>query len=132
MSQPTLVTSPPRCVNFRLTYPAPYVLLVTFEREKAMNSLTFAMHWALAAVWDWFDSEPDLRVAVVTGQGTKSFCAGQDLMELRGRGTGDDPKQYIYPKGGFAGISRRSGKKPIIAAVNGYALGGGFEMALNW
>lgn len=97
-----------------------------------MNSLTFAMHWALAAVWDWFDSEPDLRVAVVTGQGTKSFCAGQDLMELRGRGTGDDPKQYIYPKGGFAGISRRSGKKPIIAAVNGYALGGGFEMALNW
>ncbi|KAJ9664520.1 hypothetical protein H2198_000171 [Neophaeococcomyces mojaviensis] len=131
MSQPTLVTRPPQCVNFRLTFPASYVLLVTFEREKAMNSLTFAMHWALAAVWDWFDREPNLRVAVVTGQGIKSFCAGQDLLELRGRGTDDDPRRYIYPKGGFAGISRRSGKKPIVAAVNGYALGGGFEMALN-
>lgn len=44
----------------------------------------------------------------------------------------DEPWQGIHPSTGFAGISRRLGKKPIIAAVNGFALGGGFEIVLNW
>jgi len=64
-----------------------------------------------------------------------TVCAGQDLIELGSR----DPKLALtqpwvgmHPPSGFAGISRRTGKKPIIAAVNGFALGGGFEIVLNW
>ena len=87
-------------------------------------------------VFEWFDREPTLRVAIITGAGPKAFCAGQDLIELGKR----DPKEleekpYLAlhpPSSGFAGVSRRLGKKPIIAAVNGFALGGGFEIVLNW
>lgn len=47
-----------------------------------MNSIPFALHWHLHSLFRWFDDEPELRVAVVTGSGPKSFCAGQDLIEL--------------------------------------------------
>jgi enoyl-CoA hydratase/carnithine racemase len=100
-----------------------------------MNSIPFTVHWHLHRVFEWFDREPTLRVAVITGAGPKSFCAGQDLIELGQR----DPKELeerpymaMHPPTGFAGISRRLGKKPVVAAVNGFALGGGFEIVLNW
>lgn len=63
----------------------------------------------------------------------KAFCAGQDLIEqaqLEKQPT--HVKDRKFSPGGFAGISRRVGKKPVIAAVNGFALGGGFEICLNW
>jgi len=85
-------------------------------------------------IFDWFDKEPNLRVAIVTGAGKKAFCAGQDLIELgkiRSSPVKPSPPSMRHPPGGFGGISRRSGKKPIIAAVNGFALGGGFEIVLN-
>ena len=104
-------------------------MLITIHREKQMNSLPTALHWALDAILTWFDASPDLRVAVLTGAGNKAFCAGQDLIELGKRDKGAD---ISHPDSGFAGISRRVGKKPIIAAVNGFALGGGFEIVLNW
>lgn len=75
-----------------------------------------------------------MNVAVITGEGDKSFCAGQDLIELGKRDPSkarEQPWLGIHPSTGFAGISRRLGKKPIIAAVNGFALGGGFEIVLN-
>ena len=117
-----------------------------------MNSIPFALHWHLYALFVWFDREPELRVAVITGQGKKAFCAGQDLIELGRRqaaakegksgekGKGDEDEGVLdlvrasagHPPTGFAGISRRVGKKPIVAAVNGFALGGGFEIVLNW
>jgi enoyl-CoA hydratase/carnithine racemase len=125
-----------------------------------MNSIPFATHWHLHNVWAWYDREPELRCAIITGVGEKSFCAGQDLLELgrrrakadaemaSGKGKGkeagdgeeDEDKGVLdivrasagHPPTGFAGISRRVGKKPIIAAVNGFALGGGFEIVLNW
>jgi enoyl-CoA hydratase/carnithine racemase len=100
-----------------------------------MNSIPFTVHWHMHRVFEWFDREPTLRVAVITGAGPKSFCAGQDLIELGQR----DPKELeerpymaMHPPTGFAGISRRLGKKPVVAAVNGFALGGGFEIVLNW
>lgn len=100
-----------------------------------MNSIPFAVHWHLDSILQWYDSHPDLRVAIITGAGKKAFCAGQDLIEMGKR----DPKKLKaepwsngHPPSGFAGISRRVGKKPVVAAVNGLALGGGFEIVLNW
>src|ERR1700733_16130169 len=76
------VTEAPPTSTCSLSYPAPYVLLVTINREKAMNSIPFAGHWEMEQVFQWFDKEPNLRVAIVTGAGKKAFCAGQDLIEL--------------------------------------------------
>lgn len=61
-----------------LSYPAPHVLLVTFNRASALNAIHDAMRLDLEAVFDWFETEPDLWVAVVTGTG-RAFCAGADL-----------------------------------------------------
>jgi len=100
-----------------------------------MNSIPSPLHWQMHSVFEWFDAEPTLRVAVITGAGKKAFCAGQDLIELGKRDKNaarDEPWLGQHPPSGFAGISRRAGKKPIVAAVNGYALGGGFEITLNW
>ena len=128
-------TSPPPTSHVLLSYPADYVLLVTINREKQMNSIPFAGHQEMGQVFDWFDKEDNLRCAIVTGAGKKSFCAGQDLIEL-GRirsGKSDvNPGLMRHPLSGFAGLSRRAGKKPVIAAVNGFALGGGFEIVLGW
>ncbi|KAF2021644.1 ClpP/crotonase [Aaosphaeria arxii CBS 175.79] len=127
-------TTPPSTSHVLLTYPAPYVLLVTINREKAMNSIPFAGHTEMGQVFDWFDREPNLRVAIITGAGKKSFCAGQDLIELgkiRSGAVKVDPAAQRHPYSGFGGLSRRAGKKPVIAAVNGFALGGGFEIVLG-
>ncbi|KAF1958668.1 ClpP/crotonase [Byssothecium circinans] len=127
-------TTPPQTSYVLLTYPAPFVLLVTINRERQMNSIPFAGHTEMGQVFDWFDLEPNLRVAIVTGAGKKAFCAGQDLIELGKIGRGQIKKDVAsqrHPLSGFGGISRRQGKKPIIAAVNGFALGGGFEIVLG-
>ncbi len=100
-----------------------------------MNSIPFEGHTEMGQVFDWFDNEPNLRVAIVTGTGKKAFCAGQDLIQLgkiRSGALKASPAEMRHPVSGFAGLSRRNGKKPVIAAVNGFALGGGFEMVLGW
>ena len=111
-------------------------MLVTINREKAMNSLPVAAHWEGGALFDWFDDEPNLRVAVITGTGSKAFSAGADLIEAGKTRIGPNKtsgaRTSSHPPAGFMGVSRRSGKKPIIAAVNGFALGGGFEICLGW
>jgi len=100
-----------------------------------MNSLPYDSHWEADTLLQWFDAEPSLRVAVVTGAGEKAFCAGQDLIE-QGEVKKDPSKwkkqMLTHPPTGFMGISRRLGKKPVVAAVNGFALGGGFEIVLGW
>ncbi|KIW79549.1 hypothetical protein Z517_06161 [Fonsecaea pedrosoi CBS 271.37] len=130
----TEIPLPPPNESVLLSFPTPNILLVTINRVRQMNSIPFHVHWHMHRVFEWFDREPTLRVAIITGAGPKAFCAGQDLIELGKR----DPKELeekpylaMHPPSGFAGISRRTGKKPIVAAVNGYALGGGFEIVLN-
>ncbi len=98
-----------------------------------MNSIPYHAHWEAEAIFSWFDKEPSLRVAIITGAGKKAFCAGQDLIEQAQFKVKPPPASARrHPPSGFAGISQRVGKKPIIAAVNGFALGGGFEICLNW
>jgi enoyl-CoA hydratase/carnithine racemase len=128
-----LKTTPPSSSSFILAYPTKYVLLVTINREDAMNSIPSFAHWDAESIFSWFDKEPSLRVAIITGAGKKAFCAGQDLIE-QGKFKVSPPPMSArrHPSSGFCGISRRTGKKPIIAAVNGFALGGGFEICLNW
>ncbi|KAG6011667.1 hypothetical protein E4U43_008185 [Claviceps pusilla] len=125
-------TQPPELSFYRLTFPAKYVLQVTIDRESHMNAIPVAGHWEGERLWEWFDDEPLLRVAIVTGQGGKAFCCGADLKEqARLNQDSEKPQTSPFPTGGFMGLSRRLGKKPVIAAVNGFALGGGFEIALN-
>ncbi len=100
------------------------VLVVTFNRPDRLNALDLSCHEALDALWDEYDADPSLRCAIVTGAGDRAFCAGSDLKAYAAA------DKITLPKNGYAGIAHRRVKKPIIAAVNGLAFGGGFEFAL--
>ncbi|KAJ5911821.1 uncharacterized protein N7473_001124 [Penicillium subrubescens] len=124
-------TPPPKTTIFEISFPSPGVLLATINREKRMNSIPLRGHHEGTALWNWLDSEPSMRVGIITGKGAKAFCAGADLIEQRDISRGDEARPEKGAEGGFAGLSQRRGKKPVIAAVNGLALGGGFEICLN-
>lgn len=104
------------------------VALLTLNRPDAMNSLNFGMLRALKAKMEAIQLDPDVRVVIVTGAGEKAFCAGADLKE-RATLSEVQVKEFILTiRGLFSFIENLP--KPVIAAVNGIALGGGTELAL--
>jgi enoyl-CoA hydratase len=99
------------------------VLLVTLNRPDARNAVNTALAEGVAAALDALDADPELTVGVLTGAG-KGFSAGMDLKAFV---AGERP--WVGDRG-FAGIVQRSARKPLIAAVEGFAMAGGLEIAL--
>ena len=99
------------------------VLLITINRPDQRNAVNAAVANGIAAALDQLDGDPELSLGVITGAG-KGFCAGMDLKAFV---AGERPH---VPGRGFAGIVQRPPDKPLIAAVEGFAVAGGLEVAL--
>ncbi|MCB9729730.1 MAG: crotonase/enoyl-CoA hydratase family protein [Deltaproteobacteria bacterium] len=103
-----------------------HVLVITIDRPEARNAISPAVAAGIEAAIDELEGDDSLRAAVLTGAGTV-FCAGADLREIAaGRAAA-----LSTERGGFAGLVRRKHDKPIVGAVQGDALAGGFEVALG-
>lgn len=110
------------------------VRLITINRPDVMNSLDFTANDALVEAWRAFDADEEAYVAVITGAGEKAFCAGADLKTYTlnfARRPAPEFRSKFTNGPGFGGITRNLPiDKPIVAAVKGFAISGGFELAL--
>ncbi|MER7756441.1 enoyl-CoA-hydratase DpgD [Kitasatospora sp. NPDC097643] len=109
------------------------VAWITLDRPAVLNAMNLRMHEQLAEVWDDFEQDDDIWVGVLTGAGERSFSVGQDLKELAERNRHGIRPSTFGSRGapGWPRLTERfSMAKPLLARVNGYALGGGFELAL--
>lgn len=99
------------------------ILIVTINRPERRNAIDLETSLALAAAMDRLDADPDLSLAILTGAGNH-FCAGMDLEAFV------SGERVELPGRGLAGLTQKPPAKPLIAAIEGYALAGGFEIAL--
>ena len=106
-----------------------HVATVTLARPEALNAVDLETESELQRVWNELERNRDIRVVVLTGEGERAFCVGADLKNPSMSGL----EYWAAPRpGGFGGIAlRETLNVPVIARVNGYALGGGFEMVLG-
>ncbi len=100
--------------------------IITLNRPKALNAVNGALSTAVGNLLEQAENDPEVRVVVITGSG-RAFCAGADLKELS---VGKAISAEGHPEWGFAGYAQHWISKPTIAAVNGFALGGGTELVL--
>lgn len=105
-----------------------HVLLITINRPEARNAINGAVSGAIGAALENADADPEVRAVVLTGAGDKSFSAGADLKAIS---RGENIFAEGHPDWGFAGIVQHFVSVPLIAAVNGTALGGGTEIVLT-
>ncbi len=121
-------------MSIRTQREAGNILIITIDRPDARNALNRATSQALCDAWVELRSNPELRVAVLTGAGDKAFCAGADLKEIGkfyGSMTPIERRERGEVEPGLGGITRNLDPgKPVIAAINGHCLGGGLELAL--
>ncbi len=104
-----------------------HIAKVTINRPDVRNALHPPANLELSSAFDDFAADPEAWVCIVTGAGDKAFSAGNDLKFSASQGMGE----VSVGNGGFGGITARHDLfKPLIAAVNGFALGGGFEIAM--
>ncbi|MBX9606944.1 MAG: enoyl-CoA hydratase/isomerase family protein [Gammaproteobacteria bacterium] len=105
---------------------AEHVTRIVLNRPEVLNAINQQMHDELQAALDTFAADDTQYLAVLSGAGERAFSAGSDLKSIAAQG-----KMHVYPKSGYAGLIERFDlAKPLIAAVDGVAVGGGFEVAL--
>ncbi|TFH69334.1 enoyl-CoA hydratase [Gammaproteobacteria bacterium LSUCC0057] len=104
-----------------------HVIRITIDRSDRLNALDPATHAEMAMALDYYQANDELWVAIVTAQGDKAFCVGSDIGVISKAQKEED---YTLPETGYGGLTSRSCSKPVIVAVNGLALGGGFEIVL--
>ena len=109
---------------------ADHVARITINRPHVLNAIDAATERTLQDLWAEIERNPDIWVVVLTGAGERAFCVGADMSAREAAPSGLEYWATDRP-GGFGGIAlRRTLTVPVIAAVNGYALGGGMEMVL--
>ncbi|KAH9176869.1 enoyl-CoA hydratase/carnithine racemase [Lactarius sanguifluus] len=118
------LSPPSHSDEVKVSFPKEHVVLLIMNRPKSLNAMCQTMESDLEILTSWFEGEPSLWVAIITGHG-RAFCAGADLKFV------DQTAHRVWTVNGFGSLSRRVMSKPIIAAVNGIAFGGGMEIVLN-
>ena len=110
------------------------IAYVTLNRPEKHNAIDPDVNQRLREIWTDFRDDPEIRLAILTGAGENAFCAGADLSTMVGHWTSAGPSlgRAALPNGFAGGITRglHRCKKPVIAALNGYVIGGGLELAL--
>ncbi|KAH9082264.1 enoyl-CoA hydratase/carnithine racemase [Lactarius deliciosus] len=121
------LSPPSHSDEVKVSFPKEHVVLLVMSRPKSLNAMCQTMESDLEILLSWFEGEPSLWVAIITGHG-RAFCAGADLKFLA---VSTRLRTVFGLSTGFGSLSRRAMSKPIIAAVNGIAFGGGMEIVLN-